>query len=418
MSLLRTGIRIAASAAAVAVLGVAFFATLRLGFADRVFHTGTLEGAERAARLVPGNASYLAGWAVLLDQSGGSSAASLRALERAVAANPRNSSCWIELGLRAEREGDLAAAERSLLEAARVDKQYDPRWELANFYFRRNDAENFWLWAGEAAAVLSGDATPLFRLCWKVSPDAAMILKRAVPNRPPILAKYLGFLLADHHGEVVEPVALKVLERAGPDELPALLASCDRLLEAGRVSEALRIWNALCRRKLVPYPEVEPEKGLSLTNGGWRAPPLSHGFDWRIDPPEGVSWPRDEPPPPLRITFSGRQPESCEILSQLVPLVPGKRYRLRLRYTVSNIAPQAGLRWRIFDAATNAELAAGSPRSTENQVQEDLRFAAPGGAGLARVALTYQRALGTTRIEGSVLLGDATLTFAAPQQEQ
>jgi Tfp pilus assembly protein PilF len=68
-------------------------------------------------------------------------------------ARPRSSSAWIDTGLAAEEAGDYAGAERSLLEAARIDRQHLPAWSLANFYFRRGDPASFWPWARRAAAL-------------------------------------------------------------------------------------------------------------------------------------------------------------------------------------------------------------------------------------------------------------------------
>ena len=90
-------------------------------------------------------------------------AISMAALERAVALNPSDAGSWIELGLRWEADGNAGRAEQYLLRAAEVDRQYLPRWSLANFYFRRKDTEKFWAWARASAEMVYGDARPLFR---------------------------------------------------------------------------------------------------------------------------------------------------------------------------------------------------------------------------------------------------------------
>lgn len=404
--------RIVASVAAVAVLGWSAYWSLRLGYADRLERTDSPEQVKRATELAPCNARYHARLAAVLDQWGKDQAAYGAALEGAVVCNPRDSGSWIELGLQAELEGDFTRAERFLLEAARVDKQYDPRWALANFYLRRNDAENFWPWVRAAAAMSYGDATSLFRLAWRMTQDPGVILERAIPDQPAVLARYLSFLLADDHVAALEAAAQRVAGHAGQEDLPVLLASCDRLVEARQFPAALRIWTALSRRKLLPYLPPEPERGPSLTNGDFRIPPLSRGFDWRVHAVEGVSVSRRESQPALRITFSGRQPESCEVLSQFVPLLPGREYRLRFRYRTSEIAPSTGVRWRIFDAATGAELEDRSSHlSSEEEIQQEVSFSAPTETHMARLVLMYQRAPGTTRIEGSIFLSRISLVL-------
>lgn len=415
MVFLLSVMRIVASGAAVAVLGWAAYWSLRLGYADRLAHTDSPEHVKRATELAPCNARYRARLAAMLDQWGKDRGASVAALEAAVVCNPRDSESWIELGLLAEMDGDFAKAERCLLEAARVDKQYDPPWALANFYFRRNDAEKFWPWAREAAAMSYGDAAPLFRLCWRTTQDPEVILERAIPDQPAALVRYLSFLLADNHLEAVEAAAQRVAGRAGREDLPVLLASCDRLLEGRQFAAALRIWTVLCRRKLVPYQAPYPERGLALTNGDFRTPPLSRGFDWRVHAVEGVSVSQRQSPPALRITFSGRQPESCEVLSQFVPLLPAREYRLRFGYRTSHIAPDTGVHWRILDPATGAELAERSSHlSSDEEIQQEVTFSTPAETRAARLVLMYQRTPGTTRIEGSIFLSHASLVFAPP----
>ena len=142
-------------------------------------------------------------------------------------------------------------------------------------------------------------------------------------------------------------------------------------------------------------------------------PPVMHGFDWHLHIGEGVSMSRREAPPGLRITFSGSQPESCELLSQLVLLLPDRAYRFSFRYQTSMIPPNTGLRWRIVDAETGRELAKGSPSlSSEREKAEEVLFLSTAETRWARVILEYQRAMGTTRIEGFLLLRDASLSFA------
>ena len=258
-----------------------------------------------------------------------------------------------------------------------------------------------------------GDAAPLFRLAWRIAQDPGVILERGIPDQLAVLVRYLSFLLTDDHLEAVETVAHKVVIHARREDLPVMFAACDRLLEARKWEAALRIWSALRTRELIPYPAPEPKRGLSLTNGDFRTPPLSRGFDWRVHAAEGVSVSRHESPPALQITFSGRQPENFEVLSQFVPLLPGRKYRLRFRYRTTEIGPSTGLQWRIVDIATGKELAKRSPDlSGEKERQEEVLFSTEAETRLGRLVLAYHRAPGTTRIEGSISLAEVILAFA------
>ena len=97
--------------------------------------------------------------------------------------SPRSSASWIAEGLAAEEAGDFTRAERALLEAARIDRQYLPAWTLANFYFRRGAAEKFWPWARHAARMAYDDRAPLVRLAYELEPDPHKILDRLGDTR-------------------------------------------------------------------------------------------------------------------------------------------------------------------------------------------------------------------------------------------
>ena len=46
-----------------------------------------------------------------------------------------------------------------------------------------------------------------------------------------------------------------------------------------------------------------------------------------------------------RILFSGKQPESCELLRQFVVLEPGKRYSLRWEARTQGFGSPTGIEW-------------------------------------------------------------------------
>ena len=141
--------------------------------ADAAFRKQTPEGVARALEILPDRASYLLLRALQLDYDGVDSTA---LLERAARVNPLSSAPRIRLGLAAETRGDFAKAETWLLDAARVDRQFEPRWTLANFYFRRERWDEFWKWMRAALEMSYGDRRLAFDLCWRVTQDADEVL--------------------------------------------------------------------------------------------------------------------------------------------------------------------------------------------------------------------------------------------------
>jgi tetratricopeptide (TPR) repeat protein len=394
-----------ASASACCILLVAAcFGTLRLSWGSYLASVGSKESLARAVGLMPDDAALLTRYAEVAgpEEAG-------RALERAVSLNPGAWQAWIQLGLFAEGEGDFRRAEQSYRQAAAASRLFQPAWTLANYYFRRGNRQEFGIWATRALQMASGDARPLFDLCWRVEPAPGLVVQ-AVPDRPDLLRQYLAYLTSEGRLEAAEETARRILLQTSAADVPDLVAYCGRLLETNSPARAVDVWNVLCRRKAIPYRALAPESRLSLTNGGFEVAPSSLGFDWRIVPWAGVSVVHVPNPACLRITFSGAQPESCELLTQFVPVEPGGTYQLSYQYQTPGIRRETGIRWTVYDTASGAELAADPPQlSSETWERQVLHFSTPPNCRLARLVLVYRRAPATTRIEGPLWLRQIAL---------
>jgi tetratricopeptide (TPR) repeat protein len=350
-----------------AVLACALYWTVRLQRADWLFVKGDAASIREAIRLAPGNVEYASALAEA------EPARAVEILKSAAAQNPLDGGLRVQLGLAEEKRGDFVHAEADLLEAGRLDRGFAPRWALGDFYFHRQDAKKFWPVVREALNVSYGDVSAQFRQGWGLTRDADFILQRAIPDRPAVLRQYLNFLVSEGRLDAAVPVAGRVLAKADRDAAPSLVNYCDRMLADWRGEDALAIWNGLVERKLIA------ESG--------------HGFDWRIAEAPEIHVERAADGWMLR--FSGRQPESAEILSRYVPLVPGRRYR------VSGTPAESGLQCRLLVADGRDLLSLPQPLAN-----------ARGSVTLGRLVLAYRRVPGTTRIEGSVAVGDLAVKAA------
>lgn len=365
--------RISGAAAIAALLAAGFFSIERAR-ADFDFRRQSSGEVARAVQMEPGNADYLMFRALQIEYDGGDPRP---LLERAARLNPWSSAPRIRLGLDAEVRGDDSSAEKWLLEAARIDRQFEPRWTLANFYFRRENPAEFWKWMRAALEISYGDRRPAFELCWQMSGDAKEIFTRAMPRRREVLAAYLGWLLETHRVDASVPVAIALA--SDRDERGLVLASVDALLESHDQRDALGLWQAA---------------GLRAPNGIYRGNfeggAIADGFDWRWNEISGVVHADiDEPRTMHRISFDGRQPASCEVLRQMVVLEKNARYRLRWNAAISQMESPTGLEWRIGDARAAVSDGAGM-----------IEFIAP--PDVAELKLVYERPSGEVRAEGSV----------------
>jgi tetratricopeptide (TPR) repeat protein len=330
------------------------------------------------------------------------------ALRRAVALNPWDARSWIELGLSAEASGDNATSIQCLLRAAAVDTKFLPRWTLANYYFRHDDVAMFWYWTRQAAAMVYGDALAMFRLCGKVAEDGRLIDRLEIRN-PDVRAGYLSYLLDQNRVDLIAPIVHRLLEQNREVDVPLLSTACERLLAARRVDQAVETWNRLADAGRVPFKTPGGEGAQLLANGSFAVPPASLGFDWRLPVLEGISVSREESTLGLRLTFSGRQPEECEVLAQLVPLRSKTPYQLSYVFRTQGIPGGAGLSWRIADAVAGTLLGEGPSLASEAESLAHFSFATPVGCRLVRLSLRYRRTPGTTRMEGFLVLRNVAL---------
>jgi tetratricopeptide (TPR) repeat protein len=361
-------------------LAAAAWWSIRLARADAAFRQRTPQDIARAIELAPENGEYLAALALQAEYSGQDSTP---LLEEIVRLNSRASAPRIRLGLAAELRGDANQAERWLREAFSVDRQFETRWTLANFYFRQNKPDEFWTWMRSALEMSYGDRVAAFDLCWRASNDDREILDRAIPDRREVLASYLAYILNHHKQAAIAGTALRLAKMRTPDTLPLLYAATDATLDSD-------LWQALGN----PLPS-------GITHPNFEQPRVGHGFDWRMADVAGVTHVAIDGA--HRIRFSGQQPESCELLRQVVGgLRPGASYTLRWETRTQGIASPTGLAWRIAKSA--GEVAASGDWSTG-------KMAFTPDSDHAVLVLTYRRPEGQVRTEGSVDLSQVTTSL-------
>lgn len=378
---------------------------------------------ETAIALDPLNAYGYTLRAELIEHAGRDS---LGAWTEAAQRDPRNAEIQIRVGLAAELNQDLRAAEKNLLQAARYNQTWLPRWSLANYYFRRGDRQQTFHWAKLASERAGGDLRPLFQLMVEAGATPERVVRELLPANRNVLVSYVWFALAQPSSTGVEPAATRLaglipeaprewpsLDRepvewlfrrsypASAAERQALLTAVDSLLARNLVPAATGLWNVLAGRGIVASGRWSPDQ--PIVNGQFRAAPAEGGLDWRMAKADGVDagiWPDAGE---AAITLSGRQPESVDLLTQVLCLAANRSYTFYAESLVEKLTGDTGLRWEFRDAnsgaaiATPVALAAGAGWTAE---QGDLA-AAPEDR-VVRLALTYRRPSGTVRREGVV----------------
>lgn len=374
-----------------ALASFAAFHALRFAYADFLFQSGTPENLRLAARIAPANPIYAL-------RSGNP--------QRALALNPYLSEAWLDLAHQAESANNPAQAEHLYLEASIVDQTFAPRWALANFYFRRQQPDDFWRWLRLAAERSYGDRTALFRLAWHFTSDSQLILRKSILPTPEYLGLYLDFLRTEAKWEAAVEAASALAPLARPLEQSKLLDLCESLLRAGRGGEAVRVWNLWD-----PRQGLDAAAGRSLANGDFAREPLGKGFDLRFPWRAGVTHRWSAQPRQVRVSLDGREQERTELLEQFAPVVPGAAYAFEFRYRMERIPANSGIRWSLScpDQPVFFEMPLAKAPPDFVTVATPLRI--PPRCATLRITLLYQRLPGTVRPEGDfVLAAPLTLT--------
>jgi tetratricopeptide (TPR) repeat protein len=374
---------------------VGIYLTLIRATADLAYNEKTIDSLERAASLTPGNADVHLALAVQFELAGRDPEPQLRA---AAALDPLLAEPWLRLGLLAESRGNPTNAERLLLHAAAIDTQLLPRSTLMRFYARREQPAEFWHWARLAFERAYGDSSPLFDLCWQMAVEPHEVYEKAIPRSHEILRSYLTYLLSRGRLPAAAQPAHDLVAQAIPSDRDLILDYTERLLEVSP-SEALSIWNAACRRAVLPYPPVQP---WQIVDGSFTHEALQKGFDWKI-----VNTPQlpiaTLPGGGVEFSFTGKQPESIELLAQTVSVPPSRNSRLTVDYRTDRIDRPGGIRMEAEDRQTHRLLGSIPLTPSEPAVRQALAFESP-PSGFVVVRFRYIRPLGSVRTEGTLTL--------------
>jgi hypothetical protein len=341
----------------------------RVARADFVFRELNSTAVARAVELDPGNARYLSTLAQIRERQGSDPRPLLR---RALALSPLDADRSVRLALAEEAAGDSPAAERALLDAARLSRKYYPRWALANFYFRHGRRDEFWNWARESLAVSYGDRTPLFDLCAAAAGASQDVVDRALPHRRDARLAYARYASVNRRLDDVARLVEELATSAGPEDRPMIRGLCRPLVAGFRIREAHRAWV----RAAIDDPPF-----------GWHA---TQARGLGVYPRTGGGW---------SISLDGTQAERVELLSRVAPVAGSCSLTVRSQGSVD------GLRWIVTQHSPGAESLGESPTGS-------MSFRVAQGVEAVRIALHYERPVGAVRAEGSIVVEAAEVSCA------
>jgi tetratricopeptide (TPR) repeat protein len=279
--------------------------------------------------------------------------AAISSLEQAVALNSHVARYWLDLAVGYEVSGD-AQRQRYALESALQAEPTAPNvaWQAANFYLVGNDVVRA---LPLLRVVMKNDPEHLnsaLKLCWRITQNAAVMLRNAVPSQP---MPYFAFLkMLTEKGETgpagVVWNGLMSLDQPFPvaDAFPYF----DYLIQKHETGAAVEVWKELTKRSGTLQSYNQPRN--LIVDGGLEKDFLNGGFDWRYSVTDAVQLSVDYGEfhggnQALRLDFQGPAVSDGGFF-EYVPVLPNTRYRFSVYTKAEDIESASGPRLAVLDA--------------------------------------------------------------------
>jgi tetratricopeptide (TPR) repeat protein len=340
---------------------------LWLGYwTTRWFYAGSLASADvflrvqRAAALDPGNPQIREklGLIRLFAADEAHPADAVEYFREAIGLAPRRTAYRVDLATACDWNKDLDCSDAALDRALQLSPMA-PRleWITANHYVRTQRSAMAVAHLHRLLELDTNYARPVFALCTRVFGDPDFILTHILPARhePTLKLNYIDFLGQQGQFNFADHIWSDVAASGAKFPFQQVQPYFERLLSAGRISQAAHVWNDLKRLQIITTPKSESADDL-VFNGSFEQAPLKAGFGWQsseipyvttdFQDPSGVKGTRC-----LRVDFTVPRNDEVEVAFQLIPVHADTTYRLSARVRSQDISSDSGPRLRVEDPA-------------------------------------------------------------------
>jgi Tetratricopeptide repeat len=351
-SILAFGLRVCVFVAC--LFGIYF--ALRQGVAAWYFRDELPQHVETAAKWDPGNPQYADTLANLLHfYSENPDPERIVALcEEATRLSPNDAHDWSDLGSAYDWAGRPQDATRAFERALRLfPNSPEINWRLANFYVRTNRTNDALLLLRKMLLVEGVQDQQVFSLVSRTGAEPDAVMTKMLPARRSAFVDYLNFQLSSGNINAAGEVWAGLLKSGLGFEVGDAFPYFDALIRNHNVDAASEVWRELADR----FP-AEVRSRISppnlAENGDFDFPILNGGFDWRVNPVEGVtvrvnSARGSRHSGSIQITFDGSRNVEYGDVFEFVPAQPGRRYEFSAELRPQEITTDSGPRFQIFD---------------------------------------------------------------------
>ena len=320
-------------------------------FADKV----ALASLQRAVRLDSNNADYrdhLGRYFALIARDPVSAAGAYRA---AVDLDPHSARYWFDLASAYQILGNIGQQTDALAHAIQADPTTpDVAWEAANLYLVQGQDDKA---LREFRVVLQNDpslANSAMQLCWRIKPDADVLLAEVVPPQPQAYIAFLELLMAKQETAATAKVWDALMRIQQPFARSFLFEYFRYLILHKDVDDAFSVWQeGASRFALTSYV---PMAYNLIVNGDFGLDILNAGFDWQYEKQRSVTLTLDPSDShaghrSLLISFDGPGVSDAGIY-QFVPVQPNTTYDFSAYYKNGGLEGAGGPHYTLQDFYT------------------------------------------------------------------
>ncbi len=281
-----------------------------------------------AIKLDPGNADYRNQLGLYYDLARNYQA-SISEYQAATRLNPHYSKYWLKLADAYQMTEDTNSQAQAVEQAIHYEPTGpDVAWQAANLYLvqgRIDDALR------EFHVVMEGTpnmGTLALRYCWRVRPDADVLLRDVLPATPGAYLSFLRLLAAKKDTEAASKVWDALIRLHQPIGTQPVFEYIQYLLLQKQPDEASVVWRQAT--SLLGLNAYLPSSNNLIVNGDFHLDVLNGGFDWQYRKQSSVSLTLDTTefhsgPRSLAIGFDGPGVDEAGIF-QLVSVEPNTAY--------------------------------------------------------------------------------------------
>ncbi len=297
--------------------------------------------------------------------------------------SPNDYRWWVELGRAEEQSESFDAAEKAFNRAIELAPNYGyPRWQLGNFYLRRNRPDAAFQELRKAAETNYIYRDQMFSLAWDFYDQDTNKIEQIAGDYPPVKANLARFYAAKKRPEDSLRVWNTLSEEDKQKNAVYARVIAQGLYEMRFYRQSLEFF-----RELGIEPDAKPEtiqnagfekaiKTDKETYFGWIVSKLDK-MDVKLDPTK-----KHEGSYSLRVTFNGYSDPALYNITQYVVVQPSAKYRLSFWLRTEELKSGGPPMLEVFNAGDLKQIAVSEPfpNGTNDWQQIQMVFTTPDNA--------------------------------------